>query len=206
MSSSAVSSDPRLLSGAALLVLLALLPAGCASRRAAPPDLTRPQGSPPPVETGEVSAAVPGAEAPALPGAGRVYPSREEKNQAPADAPEAFALDAGAPPTPAPLQAVSGRRRRTASLPDEPSDRSSRREVFSVQLFASASRALAERRGSQLEARFSAPVRVEKEEGLFKVRLGLFATRAEAERSRRRALDLGLRDAFVVKRNRGGGS
>jgi hypothetical protein len=70
--------------------------------------------------------------------------------------------------------------------------------AWCVQLFASASAAIARERAQTLARHFSDPPRVEPVAGLFKVRVGHCATKDEAEVLRRRAVDLGLRDAFVV--------
>lgn len=69
---------------------------------------------------------------------------------------------------------------------------------WSVQLLASSSLPVARERAAGLTRYFPEPPRVEPVGGLFKVRVGHCATRGEAERLRRKALKLGLRDAFVV--------
>jgi hypothetical protein len=70
--------------------------------------------------------------------------------------------------------------------------------AWSVQLLASSSLSVARERAGALAPYFPEPLSVEPMAGLFKVRVGRCATRGEAEALRRKALDLGLRDAFVV--------
>jgi hypothetical protein len=232
MTFSGVSSDSETMtsglrrSAACVLVALAaILLAGCAARR---PPLVPPQGSPPAHGPAPESSKLPPAppEAPALPGADRVYPSRDERNQAPAGAPEAFALpgptvaarETGSVKTPASARAsresgltvrpakASKRAREGGSpaLANGPAGSAGTTTVLSVQLFASSSRPVAERRAADLSTAFGSPCRVEKEGGVFKVRVGRFESRRQAEAMRRRALELGFGDAFIVARPRGG--
>jgi hypothetical protein len=76
--------------------------------------------------------------------------------------------------------------------------------AWSVQLLASSSLSVARERAGALTPYFPEPLRVEPVAGLFKVRVGRCANRGEAEALRRKALDLGLRDAFVVPAEAGG--
>jgi hypothetical protein len=76
--------------------------------------------------------------------------------------------------------------------------------AWSVQLLASSSLSVARERAGALAPHFPEPLSVEPVAGLFKVRVGRCATRGEAEALRRKALDLGLRDAFVVPAGPGG--
>jgi hypothetical protein len=76
--------------------------------------------------------------------------------------------------------------------------------AWSVQLLASSSLSVARERAGALAPYFPEPLSVEPVAGLFKVRVGRCATRGEAETLRRKAIDLGLRDAFVVPVGPGG--
>jgi hypothetical protein len=76
--------------------------------------------------------------------------------------------------------------------------------AWSVQLLASSSLSVARERAGALAPYFPEPLSVRPVAGLFKVRVGRCATRGEAEALRRKALDLGLRDAFVVPAGPGG--
>jgi hypothetical protein len=71
--------------------------------------------------------------------------------------------------------------------------------VFRVQLLATADRALAERRAAEYGAELGAPVRIDTEGALFKVRVGECARREEAEALQARARARGHAEAFVVE-------
>jgi len=70
--------------------------------------------------------------------------------------------------------------------------------VFRVQLLATADRALAERRAAEYGAELGAPARIDAEGALFKVRVGEYARREDAEALQARARARGHAEAFVV--------
>jgi hypothetical protein len=202
-------------------VLAMWMGSACAVRRSVPASI--PSGPAPiRVETRAAPGGTPsepvGEALPRLPGTNRVYPSQDPRNQAKADAPEAFPLGgavagsvagkaaadsvdegsgservAEAPPAGSAVQepAAAG----SAPAPSSPSP------VWSVQVLASSSISVARERAEALAPFFSEPLRVEPAGGLFKVRVGRCATRDGAEALRRKAIDAGLRDAFVVPVN-----
>jgi len=69
---------------------------------------------------------------------------------------------------------------------------------YSVQIFAGGVRNAAELQAREAAARFSEAVRVDLEEGIFKVRVASGADRAQAATLLQRARALGYRDAFLV--------
>jgi hypothetical protein len=208
----------------AWFVLISLT--GCAT---APPARTPVLEPPPPPETGQgpvtaepVKETIEPAQKdiPLLPGAMRVYPSQDPRNQAPADAPEAFPL-AGATGWPGTASSAKGGESTPPAAtestlpvavqraePNAPTESAPPARVgaiepgpsdhFSVQLFASTSGDVARRRMDELAPSLSTPLHIDEEGGLFKVRLGELKTRREAERLRKEVLGFGFRDAFVV--------
>jgi cell division septation protein DedD len=68
-----------------------------------------------------------------------------------------------------------------------------------VQVLATPERALADRVAAEAAERLGSIARVEKEGSLYKVRLGAFATEAEAQGLRDRAVEMGYPGAFRVK-------
>jgi hypothetical protein len=167
---------------------------------------------------------------PPLPGTNRVYPSQDPRNHAAPDAAEAFPLagsvagsvvkgtGAGTVAEDPTADSVTGKSA-AESLDEDPAAEPVAEDpmaeesaavsppssaAWSVQLLASSSPSVARERAEALTRYFPDPPRVEPVAGLFKVRVGRCATRGEAEALRRKALDLGLRDAFVVPAEAGG--
>lgn len=138
-----------------------------------------------------------GKDLPPVPGADRVYPSDDPRNRPSSGAPEAFPLPGGVPFVPPRATTETPRVKGEAAVPPRVG---STPTGFAVQLFASRSRAMAEERAREIAARLGEPVEVREENGLFKARIGAMPGRSEAERLRRRAIELGFRDAFVVER------
>jgi cell division septation protein DedD len=186
--------------------VLILFGAGCAAKSRVVPEPL------PPPPRGELTlesddgrtSTVPAAP---LPGAERIYPSQDPRNQVPPGAPEAFPGGAtAASPVPAPLPQAelpspeAAAPSTEAGEPDAGTPPIAEDGAFAVQLFATGSRAAADARATQLARWFDPPPRVVAEGGMFKVRLGPFADRGVAESVRRHAFDLGFRDAFVVER------
>jgi hypothetical protein len=215
---------------AAVSLLFILMPAvwlggGCAARRPVVTEIP-----PSPVSERAVTPEVARTPRPApegeafspLPGTDRVYPSQDPRNQARPGAPEAFpltgALEAPGAGVPVAAEVVEQPALTPAAgnaAPDsvaaEPGTAESAAEspppaaAWSVQLLASSSMPVARERAESLAPYFAEPTRVEPEGGLFKVRVGRCGSRDEAEALRRRASELGLRDAFVVPPKAGGG-
>lgn len=71
--------------------------------------------------------------------------------------------------------------------------------VWRVQVLATPERALADRVAGEAAERLGSTARVQKEGSLYKVRLGAFATEAEAQGLRERAVEMGYPGAFRVK-------
>lgn len=71
--------------------------------------------------------------------------------------------------------------------------------VWRVQVLATPERALADRVAVEAAERLGSTARVEREGSLYKVRLGAFATEAEAAGLRERAVEMGYPGAFRVK-------
>jgi rare lipoprotein A len=71
--------------------------------------------------------------------------------------------------------------------------------VWRVQIFASDQREEAERVGRDAAEALGAPAYVERDGALFKVRLGRFATEAEAQALRERAIRAGYPGAFRIR-------
>lgn len=70
---------------------------------------------------------------------------------------------------------------------------------FRVQIFASSSRENAERISSDAQKSLADKIYVEAEENLFKVRLGDFVTREDADKLKARVVKLGFKGSFVVE-------
>jgi hypothetical protein len=100
--------------------------------------------------------------------------------------------------------AVTGAIAEDAAAGDSAAVSPPRSAAWSVQLLASSSLSVARERAGALAPYFPEPLSVDPVAGLFKVRVGRCATRGEAEALRRKALDLGLRGAFVVPAGSGG--
>jgi cell division protein FtsN len=95
--------------------------------------------------------------------------------------------------------------------PDEPADRyePGRTEPaagnrpaagpWQVQVFAAREEASAREVARGVEARIEAPARVERDGGWYKVRVGGYADRAQAEALRRRLAGMGFSEAFLVR-------
>jgi hypothetical protein len=208
-----------------LLLVFALaagLGAGCAARRPAPAATPAPVTAPAvpgqaatPTVPGTASSATISDAFPPLPGTGRVYPSQDPRNRAVPGAPEAFpppgamagsVVQSGVAESGegAPAEESVAEDARAATATEGPTAGASVAVVpspssgWSVQLLASSSLPVARERAEALAPFFPEPPRVEPAGGLFKVRVGRCATRDEAEALRRKALGLGLRDAFVV--------
>ncbi len=113
-------------------------------------------------------------------------PSEEEAERAPAGAPEAL-------PAPSAPAGEPG-----AAPAPEDRDEAATRPGYRVQLFATTDAALAEARATELRELFEEAIYVEAEGPLYKVRVGDCGSRDEAAELRRRALGLGLEDAFIV--------
>lgn len=214
-----VGGVPAVVSGALLLLfpialLILFLGSGCATRRpvAGPGPIPIPS-SPAPlsgqVETTVVPGAIPSEPdtdaSPSLPGADRVYPSQDPRNRVNPDAPEAFPLRAGVAGQTAEGMLPQGSAAGASgpitegTLPGgSAAGEPSKSLVWSVQLLASGSAAIARERAGALAPYFDEAPRVVPAAGLFRVRVGHCAARDEAEAVRRKAVDLGLRDAFVV--------
>lgn len=203
---------------AALVALLAL--AGCAAgvRRGEPPASVAEPATPPAPQP-STSATPRNAAASASAGApGALDPSEAITPQELASIPDPVP---GAAPEPASASGgVSGTNDGLKGLPPEPMDSvapgSSQAPsgggeaasppedrtggwVWRVQIFASESRAEAERVAEAAGRRLGTSVAIVTEGSLHKVRLGGFATEAEAMTLRERALDAGYAGAFRVK-------
>lgn len=199
MRGSHASSEP-VRGGAIALVAVAIL--GCAGPRRTVPlppaeaDLTEPRPAP-----------AGGVEIPLPPGAERLYPSEDPRNAPVPGQGEAFPPPSGAVPPPRPAASApspsappAARSAPPAAAPARAGARSGR-STFLVQVFASGSHETAGRRAEALSARFDRPVVIEEERGLFKVRIEAPGGRESAEELRRRAVELGFRDAFVIERS-----
>jgi len=188
-----------------------------------PPPLVHEQGAIPTIP-GTPSSGSSSDAFPRLPGADRVYPSQDPRNHATPDEPEAFPLPgavAGSVGMGAVEESVAEGAVAESVAEDAVADSTAGDQVaesvaedagaeksgeislplsaaWSVQLLASSSLSVARERAGALAPYFPEPPRVEPVAGLFKVRVGRCATRGEAEALRRKALELGLRDAFVV--------
>ncbi len=198
-------------SSSAILTIL-LLASGCGGRaRTAPPpvkDVTTPR---------KVSAAKRPEKAKGveengvrLPGQDRSYPSEDPRNRPQSDSP------ALAPTSPAPPPSTLGGGRvdapsapapRTPAVARVPSELSDfgpplvpRGELrFRVQILASVAFNTALRARDELSKSIEAPVYLEREQEIWKVRVGDFPDRATADDVRRRLIGLGYDDAFVVE-------
>ncbi len=177
----------------ALCALLGAVSCAGARRAATPPSKD--------VDLAEPSPAAPvpavGRNLPPVPGADRVYPSDDPRNRPNSGASEAFPLPGNV--TPVQTRVTTERLRvngEGAILPPGGSTPTG----FAVQLFASRSRAMAEERAREIAAHLGEPVEVREENGLYKARIGAMSGRSEAEQLRRRVIELGFRDAFVVER------
>jgi hypothetical protein len=231
-SSSRVPAAPGLLLALVpATALLLCLGSGCAARRPGVGDGTvREPGVATPIPVQAEPGLTPGVTPPApeetgypaLPGADRVYPSQDPRNRVNPEAPEAFPLGGvvpgpvaaggrqGEPGQPAgprqgePQAAAPGPATESAQPEESEVAATAPASGWSVQLLASASAAVARERAGTLAQYFEEAPRVVPAAGLFRVRVGHCATRDEAERLRRIAVDLGLRDAFVVTVEAGG--
>lgn len=196
MRGSRASSEP-VRGGAIALVAVAFL--GCAGPRRAVPlppaeaDLTEPRPAP-----------AGGVEIPLPPGAERLYPSEDPRNAPVPGRGEAFPHPSGAATPPRPVVPSPSPSAPPAAAP-APAGARSGRSTFLVQLFASGSHETAGRRAEALSEHFDRPVVIEEERGLFKVRIEAPGGRDSAEALRRRAVELGFRDAFVIERSVVGG-
>ncbi len=186
---------------------------GCAARHPAPTPTptTVPsssvleQGATPTVH-GKAPSESSGEAFPRLPGTDRVYPSQDPRNHATPDEPEAFPLSAavaGSVDEDAAADSINdgqlaGSVDEDAGVEESVAISPPPSAAWSVQLLVSSSLSVARERAGALTPYFPEPPRVEPVAGLFKVRVGRCATRGEAEALRRKALELGLRDAFVV--------
>lgn len=163
---------------------------------------------------------------PLLPGSARVYPSQDPRNHAPAGAPEAFPESSAstAPGTASTdgraggkssaktssgkkagssHKAASGERAASTEKTGSGTKAGSNEKVsekarYSVQLFASADGEAARQRMKDLDGTVPGPLRLVHQDGLFKLRSGAAETRAQADRLRRKVVNLGFRGAFVV--------
>ena len=72
-------------------------------------------------------------------------------------------------------------------------------QFYRVQLHATTSKSVAEQRLESLARYFDEPLTIDYEGGLYKLRLGRYKSREDAEDARRSATSLGLEDAFVVE-------
>lgn len=209
---------PLFVAAGVLGCLLILACGGCASRaRVVPVPIQKPPAEEVRLEPRD--GADSDVRAAPLPGAERVYPSQDPRNQtvpgAPVAFPESPAAPSGAKVPPQPeIPSPEATAPSAVSPPDgavAPPGETNRssgpsagsapalaEEGFSVQLFATNSRVAADQRATDLRRYFELAPRVTAEGGLFKVRLGPYAERDAAENVRRRAFDLGFRDAFVV--------
>ncbi|MBD3160796.1 MAG: hypothetical protein GF346_01505 [Candidatus Eisenbacteria bacterium] len=149
--------------------LVLLLLTGCAGRGG--------NGPAEPVEEGKRKVQLPGQE--------RAYPSEDPRNcPAPGRTqvwmPEAVSI--GAPEEePAPIPETE------------------RAEGVAVQVFATVDRRKADRLRESLDRDLDLPVRVDSEQGIWKVRVGPLEDRLAAEALRRRLIGLGYEDAFLVE-------
>lgn len=142
----------------------------------------------------------------ALPGSGRIYPSEEEANHAPAGAAEAF-------PVPSGVSAMGVVERRgdqpgSPGVNDQPvpegyqpmRSRTANRAAtrFTVQLVALSSLEAAEERRKDLAPYFSAVLALIENGGLYKLRFEPTGVRTEAEGWLETAHEMGFDDAFLV--------
>jgi len=188
-----------------LAIPLAVLVAGCAHQRPSAP--SSPPSSTPPdagVSTGSApSESVPGSADPSeqitaeelatipdpVPGA------TEEPPPVDSSAPSGAASTPTAPPpvstpqTSTPSSGTSG----------SASGTTSETWIWRVQIFASPDRAQAERTARDASSRLNESYLIDYESSLYKVRMGAFATEAEAEPLKRKAVIEGYTGAFRVR-------
>jgi rare lipoprotein A len=174
-----------------LLVLAALAAGGCA-HRAAPAPPAEPEVAARAPETGAQ------AQAPGDTEAAPLDPSEvitaEELATIPDPVPGGTAeppIDPTPPPREAPLSPAEGTS--TGSGGDTAS------WIWRVQVFASPDREQAERTAREASERLGQPYAVDRENSLYKVRLGAFTTETEAEPLKRRAVLEGYTGSFRVR-------
>ena len=102
-------------------------------------------------------------------------------------------MDRMAQPSP---EVPSGGSLEPGTAPPAPSPGS---QVWRVQIYASERREEAERISREASLALEAPGTVDRDGALFKVRLGRFATEAEAQALRDRAIRAGYSGAFRIK-------
>jgi rare lipoprotein A len=102
----------------------------------------------------------------------------------------------GAPAEP-PVDAAP--REPAATSGDAPASGGETAWIWRVQIFASPDRAQAERTAREASERLGQPYVLDRENSLYKVRLGAFASESEAEPLKRRAVIEGYSGAFRVR-------
>ncbi|HSQ58949.1 MAG TPA: SPOR domain-containing protein [Acidobacteriota bacterium] len=197
-SSSARARLPRGVRARALPLLAAALVAGCAhlgppgeSAADRPPPRSPGTAAPAPADTAPRQAGVAAGSAAGTDGAPqaptRLDPSEEITSSELATIPEPVEAPARAAPEALKPRSVA------------PSTTTPGAAVWSVQVLATPERPLADRVAREAAERLGSIARVEKEGALYKVRLGAFATEAEAQGLRERAVEMGYPGAFRVK-------
>jgi cell division septation protein DedD len=94
-------------------------------------------------------------------------------------------------------EAIPNRSPAPAPIPSGEADATG--PIYRVQLVATSNAALAQRRAEEFRGRFAEPVRVDTEDGLFKVRVGACADRETAAALQRKVTALGVSGAFIVE-------
>ena len=176
---------------AAALLLVALIAAGCAHRRAPAPRAEPPASEPAPATS-------PGAVAPES-GPGTSVPAKLDPSEA------ITAEELATIPDPVPGQTAeppieaSPMPESSSTTPPSTSDGSQTAWIWRVQVFASPERAQAERTAREATERLGESYVIDREGSLYKVRLGAFSKESDAEPLKRKAVLEGYTGAFRVR-------